>query len=112
MSESAGNTVEVRLEWGDDGALVAVAVNRFHLGFDPVTGGIAVTFGYVALPMMMGTPDDQAKAISAMEFVTVRPLGRFVLPQKIAAELAAALRAELETETVEQSTTQPVQTEE
>ena len=86
-------TITVRLEWDDPSNLTVMAMNRFNIGADPITGGIVITFGHVAPPLLLGAPDEQAQLASEIEYLPIRPLASFALPQELATELGDAIRA-------------------
>ena len=59
---------------------------------DEPGSGVLLTVGYVAPPLILGTPEEQQTALAALDHVNVRPIARFAFSIGKAAELAQIIQ--------------------
>jgi hypothetical protein len=69
-----------------------LAVNQFiiQVAQESVQGPptVLLTLGYVAPPVLLGTPEQQREAAAAVERLTIRPVARFTVPGERILELS------------------------
>jgi len=102
--------VRAQLAWEDVDRLPVLAANQFLLQLsvsEPqnTVSDVVLTVGYLAPPLLLGTPEEQRAAAAALERVTVRPIARFSIPIGKATELGQVLQGFLER--VEEGRQQP-----
>lgn len=84
--------LRARLVWGDVDSLPVLAANQFiiQVAQETVQGSptVLLTLGYVAPPVLLGTPEQQREAAAAVEQLTIRPVARFTVPAERMLELS------------------------
>ena len=88
--------VRAKIVWEGVDRVPVLAANQFLLqsvseGEDPLAG-VVLTVGYLAPPVLLGTPEEQREAASALDHVNVNPVARFSLSATKAAELAKVIQ--------------------
>jgi len=84
---------QVPLSWVGYDEVPIVYANQFLVQHQD--GQFVVAFGQFTLPALLGSPEELEEQLSEIEFVPVRPLNRFVLPEGKMRELIAVLEASL-----------------
>jgi hypothetical protein len=89
--------VRAQLDWEDIDRLPVLAANQFLMQLSvsepEITGSeVVLTVGYLAPPLLLGTPEQQQEAAAALDRLTVHPVGRFSIPIGKAAELARVIQ--------------------
>ena len=96
--EDAGG-VTVSLVWPSVEDLPVYASNQvivqLNLGPDGRPDSIVLTLGFVAPPVVLGTPAEQQLAMQALGGVAVRPLSRTSMPISRAKELVDVLSRQI-----------------
>lgn len=92
-------SVRATISWRDEdlNRLQVLAANQFAVQLsneadDPVPS-VLLTVGYVAPPLLLGTPEERQTAAAAVENVNVQPLARFSISAKKAVEFAGVLQS-------------------
>jgi len=69
------------------------AANQFIVQHDPMAvDEFYLTIGHVTPPAITGTPEEQREQAKRIQFVPVRPLGRFQLTRQRYSELLSAMQ--------------------
>jgi hypothetical protein len=89
--------VQAQLSWENLDQVPVFAANQFIAQLevsDPQQGppALVLTAGYLAPPLLPGTPEEQRNAAAALKRLTVRPIARFSIPAARAAELAQIIQ--------------------
>ena len=88
------NRVDVPLAWVGIDELDIQFANQFVIQFQP--NEFVLSVGQATPPAFIGTPEQIADQVAGLEFVHVRPLGRFGMTRGRLVELIAALQVNLE----------------
>lgn len=87
--------IEVPMAWAGLDAIDTRTANQFLITPDPHDDLMYLTVGLVAAPVFMGTEEEQLQQFRDLQYVTVRPLGRFALTRQRARQLADLLNESL-----------------
>ncbi len=93
--------MRAQVVWGDLNRLPVLAANQFLIQLSvsepQITGSeVVLTIGYLAPPLLLGTPEEQREAAAALDHLTVSPVARFSIPIGKAAELAQVVQGFLQ----------------
>jgi len=92
--------VRAKVAWEGVDRVPVLAANQFLLQSVSAVGepdsAVVLTVGYLAPPLLLGTPEEQRQAAAALDQVNVNPVARFSISTRKAAELAQVIQGFLQ----------------
>jgi hypothetical protein len=93
--------LRARVVWEEIDRVPVFAANQFvvQMAMSEAQGAfseVVLTVGYLPPPLLVGTPEEQREAATAIDHVTVRPIARFSVPAAKATELAQLIQGLLQ----------------